>query len=45
MSGHAFQVFVEDVELRASLAAIRRALTPNDAFAFGTRNPLAPARA
>jgi ubiquinone/menaquinone biosynthesis C-methylase UbiE len=40
MSGHAFQVFVEDDDLRASLAAIRRALTDTGRFAFETRNPL-----
>jgi ubiquinone/menaquinone biosynthesis C-methylase UbiE len=40
MSGHAFQVLVEDDDLRASLAAIRSALTANGRFAFETRNPL-----
>jgi SAM-dependent methyltransferase len=40
MSGHAFQVFVEDSDLRVSLAAIRSALTDNGRFAFETRNPL-----
>ena len=40
MSGHAFQVLVDDDELRTSLAAIRRALTENGRFAFETRNPL-----
>jgi SAM-dependent methyltransferase len=39
MTGHAFQVLVEDVELRASLAAIRRALVDGGRFAFETRNP------
>lgn len=43
MSGHAFQVFVDDDALRASLAAIRSALTDDGRFAFETRNP--PARA
>lgn len=43
MTGHAFQVLIEDDELRASLAAIRRALTHNGRFAFETRNPLARA--
>ena len=43
MTGHAFQVFLEDDELRASLAAIRSALTRNGRFAFETRNPLARA--
>jgi SAM-dependent methyltransferase len=41
MTGHAFQVFIEDDELRSSLAAIRSALTPNGRFVFETRNPLA----
>jgi SAM-dependent methyltransferase len=40
MSGHAFQVFVEDDDLRVSLAAIRSALTDDGRFAFETRNPL-----
>ena len=40
MTGHAFQVFVDDDELRASLAAIRSALTDEGSFAFETRNPL-----
>ncbi len=39
MTGHAFQVFVDDDELRVSLAAIRSALTENGRFAFETRNP------
>jgi SAM-dependent methyltransferase len=43
MTGHAFQVLVEDEELRTSLAAIRVALTNNGHFAFETRNPLARA--
>jgi len=41
MTGHAFQCLVGDDELRASLAAIRRALVPGGRFAFETRNPLA----
>lgn len=40
MTGHAFQVLVEDDELRASLAAIRLALTEDGRFAFETRNPM-----
>jgi ubiquinone/menaquinone biosynthesis C-methylase UbiE len=40
VTGHAFQVFVEDDDLRASLAAIRAALTDGGRFAFETRNPL-----
>jgi SAM-dependent methyltransferase len=41
ITGHAFQVFVDDDEIRASLAAIRSALTDDGRFAFETRNPLA----
>lgn len=40
MTGHAFQVFVTDDELRAALAAIRALLAPEGRFAFETRNPL-----
>ena len=40
MTGHAFQVLVEDEELRDSLAAIRSALTEQGRFVFETRNPL-----
>jgi SAM-dependent methyltransferase len=40
MTGHAFQVYVEDDELRSSLAAIRSALTEDGRFVFETRNPL-----
>jgi SAM-dependent methyltransferase len=40
MTGHAFQVLVDDEELRTSLAAIRTALTGGGRFAFETRNPL-----
>ncbi len=43
MTGHAFQVLVEDDELRAALAAIRAALTGDGRLAFETRNPLARA--
>jgi ubiquinone/menaquinone biosynthesis C-methylase UbiE len=39
MTGHAFQVLVEDSELRVALAAIRSALTSDGRFAFETRNP------
>ena len=42
MTGHAFQVFVEDEQIRAALAAIRSVLTEDGRFAFETRNP--PAR-
>ena len=41
MTGHAFQVFVDDSQLRASLAAIRSALTDDGRFVFETRNPTA----
>jgi hypothetical protein len=40
MTGHAVQVLVDDEELRASLAAIRRALVDGGRFVFETRNPL-----
>ncbi len=40
MTGHAFQVLVEDQELRSALAAMRVALTTGGRFAFETRNPL-----
>ena len=40
MTGHAIQVIVEDDEIRASLAAIRSALTDRGRFVFETRNPL-----
>jgi SAM-dependent methyltransferase len=39
MTGHAFQVFTEDGELRAALAAIRAALADGGRFVFETRNP------
>ena len=38
MTGHAFQCLVTDDEVRASLAAIRRAMRPNGVFMFGTRH-------
>lgn len=41
MTGHAFQVLVEDEELRRTLNAIRVALAPPGYFAFETRNPAA----
>jgi len=43
MAGHAFQTLVDDDELRASVAAIRRALVDGGRFAFEMRNPLARA--
>lgn len=41
MTGHAFQVFLTDGELRSALATVHSALTLNGRFAFETRNPLA----
>jgi SAM-dependent methyltransferase len=43
MTGHVFQVFVEDDDLRTALASIRAALTGDGRFAFETRNPRARA--
>jgi SAM-dependent methyltransferase len=43
MTGHAFQVLIEDDELHRSLAAIRSALTDDGRFVFETRNRLARA--
>jgi SAM-dependent methyltransferase len=43
MTGHAFQVFVDDREIHAALQAIHSALTDEGRFAFDTRNPLARA--
>lgn len=43
MASHAFQVFIGDDDLRASLMAIRNALRPDGRFAFETRNPQARA--
>jgi SAM-dependent methyltransferase len=43
MASHAFQVFVEDDQLRESLAAIRAALVDGGRFAFETRHPRARA--
>jgi SAM-dependent methyltransferase len=40
MTGHAFQVFLGDDELHATLVAIRDALTDTGRFVFETRNPL-----
>lgn len=40
MTGHAFQEFVEEDEIRVALAAIRSALIVGGHFAFETRNPL-----
>jgi SAM-dependent methyltransferase len=41
MTGHAFQVLVEDDEIRAALTAIHTALVEGGRFAFETRNPRA----
>ena len=41
MTGHAFQVLIEDDDLRRSLAAVASALTSDGCFAFETRNPRA----
>lgn len=41
MSGHAFQVLVEDEQIRDALASIRTALRAGGRFAFETRNPTA----
>jgi SAM-dependent methyltransferase len=43
MMGHAFQELLGDDELRASLAAVRRALVDGGRFVFETRNPAARA--
>jgi len=40
MTGHAFQEFGEDNEIRAALAATRSALTDGGHVAFETRNPV-----
>lgn len=40
MTGHAFQVFLGDGEVRAASAVIARALTDGGRFVFETRNPL-----
>ena len=43
MTGHAFQVLVEDAALRATLAAAHAALRSEGRLAFETRNPAARA--
>lgn len=43
MTGHAFQVLIEDAQLRATLAAVHAALKAGGRFAFETRNPAARA--
>jgi SAM-dependent methyltransferase len=39
MTGHAFQVLVDDAARHSALAAVRAALTDGGRFAFETRNP------
>lgn len=43
MTGHAFQVLVEDHQVREALAAVHAALAAGGGFAFETRNPKARA--
>ncbi|MGH6950412.1 MAG: class I SAM-dependent methyltransferase [Vitreimonas sp.] len=43
MTGHAFQVLIEDAEIECALAAVRQALVGEGRFAFETRNPRARA--
>lgn len=43
MTGHAFQVFLTDDQVRATFASVRSALTHDGHFAFETRNPQARA--
>ena len=40
MTGHAFQVLLDDAAVTEFLDAVRRALAPGGHFAFETRNPL-----
>jgi ubiquinone/menaquinone biosynthesis C-methylase UbiE len=40
MTGHVFQVFLSDDDVRATLSALRRHLAPCGRLAFETRNPL-----
>lgn len=40
MTGHVFQVFLEDDSVRAILRTLRRHLAPGGRLAFETRNPL-----
>lgn len=40
MTGHVFQVILEDDGIRRTLAAVRTALTDDGRFIFDTRNPL-----
>lgn len=43
MTGHAFQVLVEDAELRTTLGAVHAVLKAEGRFVFETRNPAARA--
>ncbi|MFI6698080.1 class I SAM-dependent methyltransferase [Streptomyces sp. NPDC050509] len=43
MTGHAFQVLLEDEEVRGTFAAVRAALTDEGRFVFETRDPAARA--
>jgi SAM-dependent methyltransferase len=43
MTGHAFQVLLDDDEISQAFAAVHAALKPGGRFAFETRNPLARA--
>src|SRR5262249_8629929 len=43
MTGHAFQVLLDDNAVRQALTAFRRALNPGGRLAFETRNPAAQA--
>jgi ubiquinone/menaquinone biosynthesis C-methylase UbiE len=40
MTGHVFQVFLSDDDVRATLSVLRRHLAPGGRLAFETRNPL-----
>jgi len=43
MTGHVFQLFLGDGDVRAALRGVRRCLAPGGRFAFETRNPAARA--
>lgn len=42
MTGHAFQVLLDDEDIRQALTNIRRHLAPGGIFAFESRNPALP---